>query len=87
MDKGLRTFEAAMLANIMPGDAQEAKAVIPSLDSDPPRFSDDEIQEFVDIIRNYRKEDWSMLRSAAVKAGLGGLLLLWTRVGRYCARA
>jgi DNA-directed RNA polymerase subunit F len=57
MDKGLRTFEAAMLANIMPGDAQEAKAVIPSLDSDPPRFSDDEIQEFVDIIRNYRKED------------------------------
>ena len=47
MEKGLHTFEAASMGNLMPANAEEAKALIMSLT----RFGDDEIQEFCNIVK------------------------------------
>lgn len=48
---GLHKFEAALLANLCPQQAAEAKALIPSLDS---KLDDDECQKIVDEIQTYR---------------------------------
>ncbi|CAF1387107.1 unnamed protein product [Adineta ricciae] len=47
----LHKFEAALLANLCPQLAAEAKTLIPSLDS---KLDDDECQKIVDEIQNYR---------------------------------
>ncbi|CAF0766156.1 unnamed protein product [Rotaria sordida] len=48
---GLHKFEAALLANLCPQQAIEAKTLIPSLDS---KLDDDECQKIVDEIQTYR---------------------------------
>ncbi|CAF2996054.1 unnamed protein product [Rotaria socialis] len=48
---GLHKFEAALLANLCPQQAVEAKTLIPSLDS---KLDDDECQKIVDEIQTYR---------------------------------
>ncbi|KAJ1471748.1 HRDC-like protein [Baffinella frigidus] len=52
VDKGLHTFEAASMGNLMPANAEEAKALIMSLT----RFQDDEIQEFCNIVKRHKKD-------------------------------
>ena len=47
----LHKFEAALLANLCPQQAAEAKTLIPSLDS---KLDDDECQKIVDEIQTYR---------------------------------
>ncbi|CAF0784117.1 unnamed protein product [Adineta steineri] len=47
----LHKFEAALLANLCPQQAIEAKTLIPSLDS---KLDDDECQKIVDEIQTYR---------------------------------
>ncbi len=47
----LHKFEAALLANLCPEKAAEAKTLIPSLDS---KLDDDECQKIVDEIQTYR---------------------------------
>lgn len=48
---GLHKFEAALLANLCPQQAVEAKTLIPSLDS---KLDDDECQKILDEIQTYR---------------------------------
>ena len=48
---GLHKFEAALLANLCPEQAAEAKTLIPSLDS---KLDDDECQKIIDEIQTYR---------------------------------
>ncbi|CAF1014730.1 unnamed protein product [Didymodactylos carnosus] len=47
----LHKFEAALLSNLCPTQAMEAKTLIPSLES---KLDDDECQKLVDEIQNYR---------------------------------
>ena len=47
----LHKFEAALLANLCPREAAEAKALIPSLDN---KLDDDECQKIVDEISTFR---------------------------------
>ncbi|XP_074654823.1 DNA-directed RNA polymerase II subunit RPB4-like [Tubulanus polymorphus] len=49
--KMLHKFELAALANLCPETAEEAKALIPSLEG---RFEDDELQSVLDDIQNKR---------------------------------
>lgn len=48
---GLHKFEAALLANLCPREAAEAKTLIPSLDS---KLDDDECQRILDELQSYR---------------------------------
>lgn len=47
----LHKFEAALLANLCPEQAVEAKTLIPSLES---KLDDDECQKMLDEIKTYR---------------------------------
>lgn len=47
----LHKFEAALLANLCPKEAIEAKTLIPSLDS---KLDDDDCQKLLDEIQTYR---------------------------------
>eukprot|EP01135_Chromosphaera_perkinsii_P000641 Nk52_evm8s147 gene=Nk52_evmTU8s147 len=49
--KNFHEYEIAALANLCPDTAEEAKALIPSLDV---RFEDDDLQETLDDIKNLR---------------------------------
>lgn len=49
--KKLHKFELACLANLCPETADEAKALIPSLEG---RFDDDDLQQFLDDIQTHR---------------------------------
>ncbi|CAH3157874.1 unnamed protein product, partial [Porites evermanni] len=49
--KKLHKFELACLANLCPETAEEAKALIPSLEG---RFDDDDLQQFLDDIQTHR---------------------------------
>jgi len=51
MQKRLHKFELAALANLCPETADEAKALIPSLDG---RFPDDELQQILDDMATKR---------------------------------
>merc|ERR1712176_1094913 len=51
MQKRLHKFELAALANLCPDEAEEAKALIPSLDG---RFPDDELQQILDDMATKR---------------------------------
>merc|ERR1712147_391099 len=51
MQKRLHKFELAALANLCPEEAEEAKALIPSLDG---RFPDDELQQILDDMATKR---------------------------------
>ncbi|CAD5113384.1 DgyrCDS2557 [Dimorphilus gyrociliatus] len=51
MSKKLHRFELAALANLCPETADEAKSLIPSLES---RFEDDDIQAILDEIKTHR---------------------------------
>ncbi|KAK2176169.1 hypothetical protein NP493_677g00046 [Ridgeia piscesae] len=51
MQKKLHKFELASLANLCPETAEEAKALIPSLEG---RFEDDEMQQILDDIQTRR---------------------------------
>lgn len=49
--KKLHKFELACLANLCPETAEEAKALIPSLEG---RFDDDDLQQLLDDIQTHR---------------------------------
>ncbi|KAL9971308.1 hypothetical protein ACROYT_G023818 [Oculina patagonica] len=49
--KKLHKFELACLANLCPETAEEAKALIPSLEG---RFEDDDLQQLLDDIQTHR---------------------------------
>ncbi|XP_077998053.1 DNA-directed RNA polymerase II subunit RPB4-like [Glandiceps talaboti] len=51
MQKKLHKFELASLANLCPESAEEAKALVPSLEG---RFEDEELQEILDNIQTKR---------------------------------
>ena len=54
----LHKFEAAMLANLCPQQAIEAKTLIPSLDS---KLDDDECQKILEEIQTYRSfQHWTI---------------------------
>lgn len=48
----LEPFEIAALANLTPGDADEAKTLVPSLTS---RFDDEEIEAMIEELAQYRQ--------------------------------
>jgi DNA-directed RNA polymerase II subunit RPB4 len=48
---GLHKFEAALLANLCPREAVEAKTLIPSIDN---KLEDDACQKLLDDIQTYR---------------------------------
>ncbi|THD22147.1 DNA-directed RNA polymerase II polypeptide [Fasciola gigantica] len=50
--KRLHSFELASVANLLPDTAEEAKALIPSLDCS--RFTDEELQQLLDEIQSKR---------------------------------
>ncbi|KAF2976957.1 hypothetical protein EK904_008143 [Melospiza melodia maxima] len=50
-EKKLHKFELACLANLCPETAEEAKALIPSLEG---RFEDEELQQILDDIQTKR---------------------------------
>eukprot|EP01137_Pigoraptor_chileana_P027005 Opistho-2@9055 len=51
-DKKLHEFEVASLANLCPETVEEAKSLIPSLMG---RYeNDDDLQELLDVIKNYK---------------------------------
>ncbi|CAL8092486.1 unnamed protein product [Calicophoron daubneyi] len=50
--KRFHAFELSALANLLPDTAEEAKALIPSLDSS--RFTDEELQQLLDEIQSKR---------------------------------
>ncbi|GAA47564.1 hypothetical protein CRM22_009706 [Opisthorchis felineus] len=50
--KRFHGFELAAIANLLPDTAEEAKALIPSLDSS--RFTDEELQQLLDEIQSKR---------------------------------
>ncbi|XP_014675675.1 PREDICTED: DNA-directed RNA polymerase II subunit RPB4-like [Priapulus caudatus] len=50
-EKKLHKFELASIANLCPENAEEAKALIPSLEG---RFEDDELQQILDDIQTKR---------------------------------
>ncbi|KAK3103170.1 hypothetical protein FSP39_016984 [Pinctada imbricata] len=51
MNKKLHKFEIAVLANLCPDNAEEAKSLIPSLEG---RFEDDELQQILEDIQTKR---------------------------------
>ena len=51
LHKKLHRFELAALANLCPETAEEAKALVPSLEG---RFEDDELQEVLNDIQTKR---------------------------------
>nr|CAB3265017.1 DNA-directed RNA polymerase II subunit RPB4-like [Phallusia mammillata] len=51
IQKRLHKFELASLANLCPESAEEAKALVPSLEG---RFEDDELQQVLDDIQTKR---------------------------------
>lgn len=51
MSKNLHKFELAALANLCPESAEEAKALIPSLEE---KFEDEELQQILDDIQTKR---------------------------------
>ena len=53
---GLEPFEVAQLGNLTPEDAQEAKALVPSLDNMPGRNIDDSaLTELLKQIAEYKQ--------------------------------
>uniref|UniRef100_A0A7S0MZZ5 RNA polymerase Rpb4/RPC9 core domain-containing protein n=1 Tax=Cryptomonas curvata TaxID=233186 RepID=A0A7S0MZZ5_9CRYP len=51
MERGLHSFEAASMGNLMPTNADEAKRLIASLT----RLSDDDVRECCSIVQRYRE--------------------------------
>jgi hypothetical protein len=51
VERGLHSFEAASMGNLMPTNADEAKRLIASLS----RLSDDDVRECCSIVQRYRE--------------------------------